>query len=143
ERKPDHDFVAPRPDAVIGRPSAEPAGLPIHHDILGRADAGGQQQECDAGPHQKTTRAPACICRFPPPDVRITPNVARFDMFVPGELKLGEFVTLSACIFTSRCNRSRIRNDLYRNAFRPKPGGERNSARYGGSGAMTYWLASG
>src|SRR5215467_11414015 len=86
---------------------------------------------------------PACICRLPPPAVLITPNVARFDMFVPGELKFGEFVTLSACMFTSRCSRSRIGNDLYRNAFRPNAGGERSSARYGGSGETMYWLARG
>src|SRR5579871_1829727 len=93
--------------------------------------------------NQKTTRTPACICRFPPPAVLITPNVARFDMFVPGELKLGELVTLSACMFTSRRSRSWIGNDLYRNALSPNAGGERNSARYGGSGEITYWLASG
>src|SRR5947207_5464023 len=66
-----------------------------------------QQGDNARTPRQNTSRIPACICRFPPPAVLITPKVARFDIFVPGELKLGELVTLSACMFTSNRSRSR------------------------------------
>src|SRR5678816_488300 len=100
-----------------------------YRESMGKASLPAPYSPHRAFYRQKTTRIPACICRLPPPAVLITPNVARFDIFVPGELKFGEFVTLSACIFTSKRNRSWIGNDLYKNAFSPNPEGERSSAR--------------
>ena len=76
----EEDFVAPRPNAVIGRPAAETPRLVIDHDVMnvGRALSGGEG--CKGDEEEEKARAEAQRRRAEKGEVEAEMETARMDV---------------------------------------------------------------